>query len=253
MNLTSATLFKSSVLFFGSAKSATEINGKWLHPHHHGFRQCLESFGTRSIGLYHASNNSDSFFRETNPYGENINLDPFIRWIMTNTTPPDVVLGLMREVFSDGDNVIRRTGMGLETLSAFCDIIIGRTDAIISHFLPFLNRFKPKAVFTSNYASPHGWAMAYSCRQTGISFIDIQHGLGGTTNGSYYWTSTPRGDWNILPSVHFAWTKTDADLFLSGHRRRRAFVTGPITFSFRNSLNFSVPSLNKIKKEKMEK
>ena len=69
-----------------------------------------------------------------------------------------------------------------------------------------------------------------------IPFVDIQHGIQGRFQGSYYWKCTPAGDWSTVPPHLLCWTESDKALFKSGHRGRSAHNVGPSWFRLQNFL-----------------
>ncbi len=214
----------------GSGSGFYDLNGIKVSQHHHALRVALMEKGHQSLGLY------SGFDPEKLPieaeYGPQASLDHFIKSVGKTAQVPSLSRAYLRKHFKELDAVIATTGHGEIELFAFVDTIIGRTDYTIACFSEIFRAARPTAIFTSNYASFYGWALAHTCRRHGIDLVDIQHGIEGRFNGSYYFSRTPEDDWAILPTSHLCWSKSDAELFLRQHSERKAAVVGPTWHQF---------------------
>lgn len=123
-----------------------------------------------------------------------------------------------------------------DQIHGLIDTLIGRCDAARPHLRGLVRHLRAALVVTSNYATVTGWALARECRQYGVPFVDLQHGVQGRYSGSYYWSVAPRRDWNCLPSHQISWTAEDAEHFAAGHPRRRAFAAGPASLLMADAL-----------------
>lgn len=214
----------------GTGSGFVDLNGSMVSQHHHALRTALLGKGHLSLGLY--SGFDPGRLPAHADYGPQASLDPFIASVPEAALVPRQAETYLRRHFNGLDTVIKAAGhTGIELFSLI-DTLVGRVDFTISCFSEVLKTTQPKAVFTSNYASFYGWAMAYLCRKHAIHFVDVQHGVQGRFNGSYFYERTPETDWSILPGAHLCWSRSDADLFLGHHPDRAASVVGPTWFQF---------------------
>ncbi len=209
----------------GSGSGFYDLDGEKASQHHHALRVALMENGHRSIGLY------SGFDPDTMParseYGPHASLDPFIKNVALTARVPKLSHAFLYKHFKSLESVVSLTGHGDTELCAFVDTVIGRVDHAANCFTYLFRSMRPDAIITSNYASFYGWALAHVCRLYDIPYIDIQHGIEGRFNGSYYFKNTPKMDWSTCPTAHMCWTESDAESFRRQNAKRRAAVVGP--------------------------
>ena len=210
---------------FGSASGLAWLEDIPVSQHHHALRVALWEKGIPSVGLYSATQGAD--FSHKPRYGVDHSLDAFIHSTVKTARVKAVVTPYLDAHFAQVDDVVMTTGHPKPALMAFIDLMIGRTAHVIKSLSPIFRARSPKAVFTSNYASFYGWALAYLCRRSGVPFVDIQHGLQGRYGGAYYFSITPEHDWSIFPTAQLCWSESDATVFRDPLSSRRAAVIGP--------------------------
>ncbi|WP_299667923.1 hypothetical protein [uncultured Ruegeria sp.] len=210
---------------FGSGSGFCNLNEEKVSQHHHALRVALMEKGHLTLGLY------SGFDPKTLPaqsdYGPNASLDSFIKSVTKTARVPKLTQSFLRKHFESLETVIALTGHQEAEICAYADVIVGRLDYTISCFSKLFQTTQPKAIFTSNFASFYGWALAHVSKQYGIRYVDIQHGLEGRFNGSYYFGGTPKQDWSVLPTAHLCWSESDVETFTHQHPERRAAVVGP--------------------------
>ncbi len=229
--------------FFGSGTGFYDLSGKKVSQHHHALRVALMRNNHRSIGLY-SGFDPDAMPGQTE-YGPNISLDPFIKSVAPTARVPILSQAFLRKHFRSLDSVLDVTGHKEEELFAFADMFVGRLDYAITCFSDIFETARPKAIFTSNFASYYGWALAHVCRRHRIPFVDIQHGFEGRFNGSYYFKRRPRKDWSVFPTAHLCWSQSDAENFSTQHSSRKSAVIGPTWEQFLRFLPQQVNDTNK--------
>jgi hypothetical protein len=217
-----ALLRRHHYWLFGAGSGMVDVNGQRVSQHHHAIRAALRAAGHESLGLY-----SNFVEGAAGSGGAQVSLDPLIKHIGRYARGPSIAQAFMRRNCAELDIVIAATAQPEASLFAYADTLIARVACTIKFFAPLFQAAPPRAVFSGNYASFYGWAMAHLCRGYGARFVDIQHGLQGRSNGSYFFHDTPAEDWSVLPSAQLSWTATDADLFTSQHPSRQAAVVGP--------------------------
>lgn len=228
---------EGGALILGSASGLQMQGGHWLSQHHHALRLALAEEGLPSMALYSGVRSADQV--SGTELGPDAALDDFVKHIGHSAPIAEVTRSFFEKHWPAHGSVLATTGHAPASFFAFCDTVIARTYAALRHLAPVLRRYKPKAVFASNYANFYGWALAHLCRKHAIPFVDIQHGLQGRYNGAYHWSVTPWRDWSVLPSVQLSWTHSDAELFKGAHKRRKAAVIGPTWFQFERYLDGS--------------
>lgn len=74
-----------------------------------------------------------------------------------------------------------------------------------------LRRMHPKVVVAVCYFGTVGWSLLLAARRLGIPTVDLQHGV--TSGHPMYerFTRQPRGGFELLPDVFWAWSDDDAD------------------------------------------
>lgn len=83
--------------------------------------------------------------------------------------------------------------------------------AYSTFFKRVLAKLEPSLGFVVGYYGPRGMAFNLACSQLGIQSVDIQHGVAGEFNAAYgRWNRVPKKGYNLLPSIFWSWSKTDA-------------------------------------------
>lgn len=228
--LPGGVLQEHSVWCFGSGSGFQHLNGVLVSQHHHALRAAISDRGHRSLGLY---SGFDATTAGAQPdYGPQVSLDPYIQSVGRTALVPALTAAFLRKNFPAVDGVIATTGHPAEDLFAFADTLIGRVAYAIDCFDGLFRKAPPEAVFSSNYASFYGWALAHLCRRDQVPFVDIQHGLQGRFNGAYHFATTPEQDWSVFPTAQLCWSLSDATAFTAPNAMRRAAVVGPTWTQF---------------------
>ena len=209
----------------GAGRGLFELGSDKVSQHHHALRTALIKKGHQSVGLYY-SHDSDKY-PELSAYGPNFDINGFVKHVARNAGVPEICQSHLEPRFKGLDIVVSTAGHPIDHLFALADNYVGRVEYSILCFESVLEIARPKAIFTTNYASFFGWALAHVCRRYNVPFVDIQHGIEGRYNGAYYFEQTPKNDWSLLPTRHLCWSQSDADLFSSQHEQRKATVVGP--------------------------
>ena len=228
---------------FGSGSGFVELNGSMANQHHHALRVALFEAGHSSLGLY--SGFDPASLPRQAAYGPDISLDPFIPTIPKAALVPSLTRAHFKKHMKNVDTVVAATGHADIEVFSIIDTFVGRVHYMVSCFSQIMKTARPKAVFMINYASVYGWALAHVCRQQAVDFVDIQHGLQGRFNGSYFFEKTPQSDWSILPKLHLCWSRSDAELYSGQHPDRTTAVVGPTWFQI---ADFMQPAIESAKK-----
>lgn len=218
-------LTNQPIWILGSASGFYDLNGQSVCQHHHALREALHDGGVQSLGLYSGGAKDETL--SPLPYGPDASLNSFIHHVTQRASVRPLSAAYLTRHFDGLDAVIATTGHSAEAIFAYIDTLIGRVAYTIKRFTPIFQTAPPRAVFSSNYASFYGWALAYLCRRYNRPFTDIQHGIQGHYNGAYYFARTPKEDWRISPQAQLSWSAPDAALFCAGHPSRKASIIGP--------------------------
>lgn len=218
-------LKRQSIWIFGSTSGFYDLNGQNVCQHHHAVRRALDENGLQSLGLY--SGGAKDLAIADLPYGPNTSLDPFIAHVTRSARITPLSGAYLNRHFGALESVLKTAGHRPDAIFAYIDTVIARVAYTIKRVTPIFRAAPPRAVFSSNYASFYGWALAYLCRRYNRPFTDIQHGIQGRYNGAYYFARTPWRDWRTMPQAQLSWSAPDAALFCAGHRARKARVVGP--------------------------
>ncbi len=94
-----------------------------------------------------------------------------------------------------------------QRLSFFIDALF-RSAAF---FRRVLAKSRPRLGLVVAYYGLDGMAFCLACRQLGLPVVDIQHGVQSKMNPYYgHWTHPPADGWELLPSVFWCWSRTEA-------------------------------------------
>lgn len=220
----SATDGRSSILAFGRRSSLVQICGLELNQQLDPYRMSLADLGYKTITFWQG--HTRDAVEEKLPKDE-YSIDAFIMHINKKAAVPIFIRESIYTYVPKFQEFCAGIGFEPDSVCAFMDTMIGRLDFARPHIADLLERLRPMAVITSNYASIYGWATAHECRRLGLPFIDLQHGIQGRFSGSSHWSLAPQSDWTVVPTHQICWTEDDVLTFEAGHRNRRAVAVGP--------------------------
>ncbi len=201
---------KSSIVFLGAAICNYNIGDYKVQTHIDPLRIALENAGYKTATLLTDVEQDDPILREA---------------LLGGT------FGI-KEKFIEARNVYAKVPpFSFDKLPGFAELIddikaifpieniltkdivsgaIAQTYSTYMIFRDYIRLSKLEAVCMYAYYGIAGNAISLACRENGIPFFDIQHGVAGNAHESYSWAGAPVDGYNTTPQHYLTWTDQEA-------------------------------------------